>query len=109
MQKQILTYLLLIAFGIIFSPRSIWHSHESDTTCSHDGTKHKHPDDSSDQDESGDCYVCDFTLQPALTPIAFNFNFPHSNNFVRPDQFTAVLSIQATTILTLRGPPVVIS
>lgn len=108
MQQKIVTYLLLIAFGIIFSPRSIWHSHESETVCSHDGTKHKHTDDSNSQDD-GDCYVCDFTLQPALTPITFNFNFPYSDNFVRPDNCITDLCIQETKTLTLRGPPVVIA
>lgn len=102
MIKQILTYVLLFAFAVIFSPRSIWHSHDHKDvkkSCTHDND-HDH----SDADE--DCYICDFTLQPALTPVAFHFQFPVSDNYVAAATAIALVDVSDASVQTLRGPPV---
>jgi hypothetical protein len=81
--KRFISYLLLVAFAVIFSPRSIWHHHEEEKkSCHHDGHA-----EHSDADE--DCYICDFTLQPASA--------------------TAVPLVDAKSIstLNLRGPPAI--
>ncbi|MBC9813523.1 hypothetical protein H9Y05_13690 [Crocinitomicaceae bacterium CZZ-1] len=100
MIKQLLTYTLLFAFAVIFSPRSSWHSHdEVKKSCAHDND-HDH----SDTDE--DCYVCDFTLQPALTPVAFQFQFPVPDNYIAAAITLALVDVSDISVHTLRGPPV---
>lgn len=101
MTKQFLTYCLFFAFVVIYTPRSVWHSHieKKSNKCSHDD-EHDH----SDADE--DCYVCDFTLQPALTPVSFKFNFPYSNNYIAPPTAISLIDLGELTIQYLRGPPV---
>lgn len=100
MIKQVLTYILLFAFAVIFSPRSIWHSHEDvKKSCTHD-------DDHDHSDADEDCYICDFTLQPALTPVAFHFQFPVSNKYIAAAIAIALAETSDVSIDTLRGPPV---
>lgn len=100
MHKQLLTYLLLFAFAVILAPRSVWHSHEDvKKTCTHDDG-HEH------SDAGENCYVCDFTLQPALAPVSFQFNFPCSNNYVVPATAVPLADAQEISEQCLRGPPV---
>ncbi len=97
--QRLLTYLLLFAFAVILTPRAIWHHHAgTEKACKHDD-QHDHPD----TDEG--CYVCDFTLQPALTPVSFQFNFPFSNNYIAPAVAVALIELQEVSNLSLRGPP----
>lgn len=102
MLKKLLTYFLLFAFAVIFIPRSVWHSHvDEQKTCKHD-------DDHDHSDADEDCYVCDFTLQPALTPVSFQFNFPYSNNYIAPATAISLAAPAELTVQYLRGPPITV-
>lgn len=97
MYKRILTYLLLFAFVVIFSPKSLWHSHVEIETKSKKGIdkNHSHVEE--------DCYVCDFTLQPALTPVNFPFNFPYLKPFISSDIAISLCEARELSVLSLRG------
>jgi hypothetical protein len=99
--KRFISYLLLVAFAVIFSPRSIWHHHEEEKkSCHHDGHA-----EHSDADE--DCYICDFTLQPALAPVSYLFHFPSQNPHVASATAVPLVDAKSISTLNLRGPPAI--
>lgn len=100
MSQRFLTYLLLFAFSVILVPRTIWHSHTKTKKV------HSHDEDHDHSDADEDCYVCDFTLQPALEPLTFQFHFPSPDHYIAPGMALTLPEVREVSLLSLRGPPV---
>lgn len=97
MLLKCLSYLLIVSFSVIFVPRSIWHTH--------DEVKKSQVDHSNQQDLEEDCYICDFTLQPALVPLNFIFQFPLQSLIRYVACKIEIHDVFSYNFKFLRGPP----
>lgn len=102
MIKKVLTYCILLNFIVLFSPRTIWHSH-SDIVQTGDNQK-DHKNLPSHQHD--DCYLCTFSLQPALTPTALKVVFPHPDNYISPLIKIHSHTVEDKVFFSLRAPPI---
>lgn len=98
--RYTLIYSLLLSFTVLFTPKSIWHSHD---VVKKTNTKDSH---SAHFKFEEDCFICDFTLQPAINPIHFKFHFPKNNNFIAPINKVTSLAKEFILAYSHRGPPV---
>lgn len=97
--RYLLVYSLLLSFTVLFTPKSVWHNHDAEKkTCSDDTN-------SSHVVIEQDCFICDFTLQPAINPVQFQFHFPKIDNFITPIAKTTPLAKDFILAYNHRGPP----
>ena len=101
MLKQILTYCILLNFLLILSPRTIWHSHD-DTSQS---SEHHHDHKNKPSHQHDDCYLCTFSIQPALTPTFLKIVLPQLDNFIPIPTQTPVRLKEVQLYFSLRAPP----
>jgi len=127
MYKRFVAYCLLIAFGVLLTPRDFWHECEDHQTelKAHNHSEHKdehqceHPDgqedseDSYHSDESHDthfdskCFACDYDMTAAIKPIAFQFRFVKSVYPISQQVQNHLVELRYVGTDCLRGPPVV--
>lgn len=98
MLLKCLSYLLIASFSVLFVPRSIWHTHEE--------IKENQLDCSHSEDLEEDCYICDFTLQPALMPLNFVFQFPTQPIIGYVAKKIEIHDLFSFNFHFLRGPPI---
>lgn len=97
MKKKFLAYLLLIAFGVLLTPRTIWHECED---------HHDHNDAVSTHFEKK-CYACDYDMNAAEEPVYFSPNFFTAFYPKQKDVRVNVRPIEFVRTHLLRGPPIV--
>jgi len=101
--KRITTYLLLINFLVLFTPRDIWHK------CDDQKHKKETSKDLKIQNSEKDiyCLACDYDLSFSNQPSTFSFNF-YSKYFETSNEllFDLYQSNSFENFLR-RGPPVV--
>lgn len=96
-----ISYLLLLSFFVVLTPRSIWHD------CDHEDDFHVENDSTTFKNHSQKCLVCDFDLSfesPIYTAFEINFAAPFVNDFVYNPKKISLDPIQGNL---KRGPPVV--
>ena len=101
MIRQVLTYCILFSFILLYSPRTMWHSHDDIPQSSENQEdSHKTPPHQHD-----DCYLCTFTLQPGLAPTTIQVVFPHPTNFISTLVEFPSHSVEGKVYFSLRAPP----
>lgn len=112
--KQLLTYLLLLSFVVLLTPRSLWHD------CDHDHDEHNHDFveySSIDNDHDGshhepvmeeDCIACDFDLGYFTKHNSQFYSIIERVHCENTDRILARLSDEKGHTVNLRGPPVTI-
>jgi len=106
MKQKSLAFLLLIAFGVLLTPRIFWHecSDEHPEIHSTEVSDNNHSD--SDQphfDEN--CFACDYDMDVVTHPISFKYRFQQPNYFVSQELAQNIVSLQKVETHCLRGPP----
>lgn len=101
--KKIITYLLLMNFLVLYTPRGIWHK------C--DDQKHK-KETSKDfkiktSEEDNFCLACDYDLSFSNQPSTFSFNFYSKHFETRNELLFNLHKGNSFANFLLRGPPVV--
>jgi hypothetical protein len=92
------TYILILGFLVVLSPRNIWHD------CDHEH-EHSISDLTESHFSEQDCFVCDFELSTAHQPLFFSITFPiaHFHELVVSDQ---ALFVEGEFLpFSHRGPP----
>lgn len=102
MIKQVLTYCILLNFILILSPRTIWHNHNAIAQTSENQNDHK----KTPPQQHDDCYLCTFSLQPALAPTPFKIVILQPDNFI-PTLVKSPSHLEETKVFfSLRAPPI---
>ncbi len=101
MIKQVLTYCILLNFFLILSPRTIWHSHDATSQTSEHHKDHKNLP----AHQHDDCYLCTFSLQPALTPTFLKVIAPQLDYFIPVPIQNPLHLIEVQLYFSLRAPP----
>ena len=101
--KQIVAYSILFCLVFLNVPRTLVHD------CHHDEHSHEHSSESDhglsfDQDE---CFVCEFDLDIAPTPIVMSFELADAQYQRFVETKLNVYSSSKNEDISLRGPPLV--
>lgn len=97
--KKFLAYCVLIAFGVLLTPRSFWHECENE----HD---HEHHHEVTTKFEKK-CYACDYDMNAAEEPVSFNPCFFAAFYPKIKEIKIEVRSVDFERTQLLRGPPTV--
>lgn len=93
--KRFLSICLLVAFGVLYTPRDFWHDCDS----------HHSTEKSSKLSFDKKCFACDFDINTALEPVTFSFRVQKyvfaSLNLIDIDK----VDVAKRLSFTLRGPP----
>ena len=73
MMRRFIAYCLLIAFGVLLTPRDFWHECEDHKSEHHSDLDHS--DSQSNSHFDSKCFACDYDMTAALQPLAFQFRF----------------------------------
>lgn len=93
--KRFLAICLLVAFGVLYTPRDFWHDCDS----------HHTTEKTSKLSFEKKCFACDFDINSALEPVAFIFRV-QKYVFASLNLFDiAEANVETITPFSLRGPP----
>lgn len=104
MIKKSLAYFLLIAFGVLLTPRTFWH--ECDDHHSTEISDHDHSD-SHEAHFDKKCFACDYDMNTAEEPVSFSPNFFAVFYPKQKEVKVEVRAIEFVRTHLLRGPPTV--
>jgi len=105
MKRRGLAYILLIAFGVLLTPRTFWHE------CSGDHADHSIEVSDHDHSDSHEvhfdkkCFACDYDMDVVTNPISFKYRFQEPNYLVSQELAQNLVSLQKVETDYLRGPP----
>ena len=97
MSSKFWAYILLIAFGVLLTPRSIWHECDHDDEHSEWSFGHDHLEKK--------CYACDYDMDAALQPVSYKMAVIPPNYYVRQELVEHLVSLFPVENDFLRGPP----
>lgn len=104
--RKLVAFCLLIAFGVLLSPRDFWH--ECDDHYSHE-LSHSHDDNNSDSSHEvhfeKQCFACDYDMDASESPLSFAYRFLKPTYFISADEVTIGVNSNFSDCSTLRGPP----
>lgn len=106
MKQRGLAYILLIAFGVLLTPRSFWHECSDDHSENHSTEVSDH--DHSDSHEAHfdeKCFACEYDMDVVTQPLSFNYRFQQPNYFLTQELAQNLVSLQRVETDCLRGPP----
>lgn len=104
--KKLVAYCLLIAFGVLLTPRGFWHEcddhhlfEQSDEHCSDESSK------SHELHFEKDCFACDYDMDVTTNPLSFSYRFQKPIYAVSRTEIVKQANTSFSECLTLRGPP----
>lgn len=97
MSSKIWAYALLIAFGVLLSPREIWHD------CDHEDEHTEWSQDHASFEKK--CYACDYDMDAALQPVSFKLSVIPPNYYVSQEYAEHLTDLFPVEQDFLRGPP----
>lgn len=97
MKQRGLAYILLIAFGVLLTPRSFWH--DCDDHHSTKQTSGVHFDKK--------CFACDYDMNAGLEPLQFSYRFQQPVYHISQVVQNHLVELQYVESDCLRGPPVI--
>ena len=97
MSSKFWAYILLIAFGVLLTPRTVWHD------CHHDDEHMEVSDNHTHLEKK--CYACDYDMDAALEPVSFRLAVIPPDYYTQQEVVEHLVDLFRVDDDFLRGPP----
>lgn len=104
--RKLIAFCLLIAFGVLLSPRDFWHECDDHHIIEHSDSHHTDDSDKSHEVHfEKQCFACDYDMDASTSPLSFAYRFIKPSYFISVDEVTSGATSNFSDCSTLRGPP----